>query len=99
MAVILHDDPLRFQQGTLLRPAGHKPPRMVDDSVARILAVLLRHAEHLSHQPGVFLPADQTRNLAVCGDTSLRYLFDNGKNLVYQVFARNTLPSRRKQAE
>ena len=90
MAVVLHDDPFRFQQKTLFRPAGHKSPRMIDDSVARIFAIVFRHSKNLSHQSGILVPSDQTCDLAICGDAPFRYFLNDGKDFIYQIVIEDT---------
>ena len=92
MSVVLHDDVFRFQQKTLFRPSGHEPPRMVDNSVARIFAIIFCHAKNFSYQPGVFVPSDQPCDLAICGNATFRYFFNNRKYFVYQVFMENMIP-------
>lgn len=67
-------------------------PGMIDDPVTRIVTIIFRHAQDLSYQPGVFVPADQTRNLAVCGNTPFRYFLNNRKYLVYQILVYHAAP-------
>lgn len=92
MPVVLHGDLFRFKEKPLLQPPGGKPPRMIDNSVARIVTVIFRHAQNLSHQPGMLVPTDQPRDLAICGHAPFRYLLNDGKYFVYQVVVENTMP-------
>ena len=62
---------------------------MVDDAVARIIAVAIRLAQHGSDQARVFLPADEARYLTVRGDASRRDLCHDGENLVNQIFVQD----------
>lgn len=92
MPVVLHGDLFRFKEKPLLQPPGDKPPRMIDNPVARIVTVIFRHAQNLSHQPGMLVPADQPRDLAIRGHAPFRYLLNDGKYFVYQVVVENTMP-------
>ena len=92
MPVVLHGDLFRFEEKPLLQPPGDKPPRMIDNPVAGIFAVIFRHAKDLSHQPGILVPTDQPRDLAICGHAPFRYLLNDGKYFVYQVVVENTMP-------
>lgn len=62
---------------------------MVDDAVARIIAVAIRLTQHGSDQARVFLPADEARYLTVRGDASRRNLRYDGENLVNQIFVQD----------
>ena len=65
---------------------------MIDDPVTRIVTILFRHAQDLSHQPRVLVPADQPRNLDVRGNTPFRYFLNNRKYLVYQILVYHAAP-------
>ncbi len=91
MHVVLHDDMFSFQERALFCPSGDKTPCMVDDSMARICAVVFRHSKNLSYQSGIFVPPDQARDLTICGDASFRYFLNNGKYLIYQILVQDGL--------
>lgn len=92
MPVVLHVDLFRFKEKPLLPPPGDKPPRMVDHPVAGIVTIIFRHAENLSHEPGMLVPADQPRDLAIGGHAAFRYFLNDGKYFVYQILVEDTLP-------
>ena len=77
----------------LFNPSRHSSSDMVDNPVARVLTVLIRHTENSSDQPRVFLPANQPGNLPVGRNFSERYLINDRENLENQFFIHhNNLP-------
>ena len=56
---------LCFQQCPLFLPTWNQTTRMIDYSVTRVIPVKFRLAQYLSHQAGIFIPADQFCDLTV----------------------------------
>ena len=54
------------QQEGLLLPAWYEPACVVDDAVARVLPIVMGHAENLPYETRISFPADQPGDLAVC---------------------------------
>ena len=64
-AVFSEGDAFLSQERSLVGEVGREASRVVDDAVARIIAVAIRLTQHGSDQARVFLPADEARDLAV----------------------------------
>ena len=64
-AVDSEGDALLREQRSLIGKVRCEASCMVDDSVARIVPIAIRLAQHRPDQARVFLPADKARNLAV----------------------------------
>lgn len=66
----------------MLRPEGSKPSRVIDDPVAGIPAVILRHAENFSDQTGILRASTEMGDLSVSCYPSGGNLIDYGENFV-----------------
>ena len=65
---------------------------MIHHPVTGVFPIKLRHTENFTDQPCIFLSADQTGNLSVGGNFSLRYFLNNRKYLVYQILVYHAAP-------
>ena len=59
-----------------------KPPDVIDDPVAWIIAIEFGHAQNFSNEPGVFVPSDQPGDLSVGGNVPFRDSFCNGEYFI-----------------
>ena len=64
---LVQEDPLRREQGRLLRPAGGQAACVVYHPVTGIAPILLGPPENPPHQAGVPGPADEPGNLPISG--------------------------------
>ena len=88
-AVFSEGDAFLSQERSLVGEVGREPSRVVDDAVARIIAVAIRLTQHGSDQARVFLSADEARYLTVRGDASRRDFCHDGENLINQIFVQD----------
>ena len=68
----LKDTPSAVRRAACSGQPGARRP------VAGVFAVILGHTQHLAHQPGVFLPADEPGHLPVGGYLSHGDLLHHG---------------------
>ena len=68
----------------LLLEIWRKPPGVIDDSMAWIIAIEFSHAQNFSNESGILIPSDQSCNLTVRSYTSSRDLLYNGEDFIDQ---------------
>ena len=94
MAARQEFDTLPLQQLPLPGEVRRKPPGVVDDAVAGIIAVIVGDAQHAADKAGIALTPDEARELPVGGHAAVRDLLDDGEDLVDQLLGQNLFHSR-----
>ena len=83
IAVFPECDSFRCQLFTLLRKMRGQSACMINNPMAWIISVKLGHTQHFADEPGVFVPSDQTCNLAIGSHTSFRDFFYSRQDFIF----------------
>lgn len=86
-------DALCLQKRSLFGPAGYQPSGVIHYTVTGEIAIKFCVTEHLAHQSGIFLPANEYSNLSVrahlaCRDFRHDREYFIGQLIIQSVFHR-----------